>query len=72
MIAGSPDGINDKTTFGIKCPSTEKTHLNYINKDGVITARYYAQVQIQMYCANRNKCYFCVQAVILKKIMKSL
>ncbi|KAF9409692.1 hypothetical protein HW555_010982 [Spodoptera exigua] len=24
MIAGSPDGINDKTTFEIKCPSTEK------------------------------------------------
>lgn len=67
MIAGSPDGINDKTTFEIKCPSTEKTHLNYIDKDGVITARYYAQVQIQMYCANRNKCYFCVASSDFEK-----
>lgn len=60
MIAGSPDGICEKnTTIEIKCPSTKKTENKYI-KDGAITKQYYAQVQVQMYCANVNKSYFCV------------
>lgn len=38
---------------------TKKTENKYI-KDGAITKQYYAQVQVQMYCAKVNKSYFCV------------
>lgn len=60
MIAASPDGINKKTTFEIKCPVSTKTSENYINKEGRINEKYYAQVQIQMYCTQANESYFCV------------
>lgn len=67
MIAGSPDGICEKIyNIEIKCPSSEKTEKNYI-KNGAITKQYYAQVQIQMYCANLNKSYFCVASSDFEK-----
>lgn len=67
MIAGSPDGICEKIyTIEIKCPSSKKTEKNYI-KNGAITKQYYAQVQIQMYCANLNKSYFCVASSDFEK-----
>lgn len=60
VIAGSPDGILERnTTIEIKCPSSNKTEKNYI-KNGVICKKYYGQVQMQMYCANLKKSYFCV------------
>lgn len=49
IVAGLPDGINKKTTFEIKCPTTE-TALNCIAKDGVITERYYAQFKMHKIC----------------------
>lgn len=67
MVAGSPDGINNKTTFEIKCPSSEKTAQHYINKDGTISKKYFAQVQMQMYCAKGNKSYFCVASSDFKE-----
>lgn len=62
MIAISPDGIVNKITFEIKCPTTDKTAQTYIDKAGRITKKYYAQVQIQiqMYCACADESYFCV------------
>lgn len=60
MIAISPDGIVNKITFEIKCPTTDKTAQTYIDKEGRITKKYYAQVQIQMYCACADESYFCV------------
>lgn len=60
MIAGSPDGINSqKGLIEIKCPSTAKNVENYI-KDGKLTKKCFAQVQIQMFCAKVNQSYFCV------------
>lgn len=60
MVAGSPDGINNKTTFEMKsqCPSSDKTTQNYIDDNGTILNKYFAQVQMQIYCAKGNKSYF--------------
>lgn len=60
MIAASPDGRNENTTFEIKCPVSAKTSENYIDKEGRIKEKYFAQVQIQMYCAHATESYFCV------------
>lgn len=60
MIAGSPDGIYKKSTLvEIKCPTSVKTLTNYI-KDGAVTKKYMAQVQMQMFCAKAEKSFFCV------------
>lgn len=60
MIAASPDGRYQNTTFEIKCPVSAKTSENYIDKEGRIKEKYFAQVQIQMYCAHTTESYFCV------------
>lgn len=48
MIAALPDGITEKNTFEIKCPTTDNISIKKENKEGKITERYLAQVQIQM------------------------
>ncbi|KAL4714235.1 hypothetical protein ACJJTC_009587 [Scirpophaga incertulas] len=60
IIAASPDGKSGKITFEIKCPASEKTLKSFANEEGKITAKYFAQIQKQMYCAHANESYFCV------------
>ncbi|XP_028170878.1 uncharacterized protein LOC114360375 [Ostrinia furnacalis] len=59
MIAGSPDGISTKGIIEIKCPSNEKNREYYI-KNGQLSEKCLAQVQIQMYCVKAKLTYFCV------------
>lgn len=60
MLAASPDGIlNGDTVVEIKCPTTEKTYKTYISNNE-ITAKYYAQVQLQMHITKLSECLFCV------------
>ena len=59
MIAASPDGIANDIIVEIKCPSKAKSMDKYL-KNGVISEKCKAQVQIQMYAAGVKKCYFCV------------
>ncbi|KAL4721614.1 hypothetical protein ACJJTC_011667 [Scirpophaga incertulas] len=60
MLAASPDGIlNNDTIIEIKCPSSENTFKNYINTKN-ITAKFNAQVQLQMFALGFKKCLFCV------------
>jgi putative phage-type endonuclease len=53
----SPDGlVSDAAVLEIKCPkSTTFFKLVATNE---IDAKYYAQMQMQMLCTNRNKAYF--------------
>ncbi|KAJ8909481.1 hypothetical protein NQ315_015411, partial [Exocentrus adspersus] len=59
MIAASPDGLLKDAVIEIKCPAKTKTKDSYI-KNGVITEKCKAQVQLQMYATGVEKCYFCV------------
>lgn len=59
MIAASPDGIMKNAIIEIKCPTSDTTKNNYI-KNGEITPKYLAQIQLQMYTSKIDKCYFCV------------
>lgn len=56
--AGSAS-ISKDAVLEIKCPTQKKAIVNYI-KDGQITGRYLAQVQMQMHVTGRKQCYFCV------------
>lgn len=59
IIAASPDGIMKDAIIEIKCPMKAKAKDNYI-KNGIITDKCKAQVQLQMYATGFKKCYFCV------------
>jgi hypothetical protein len=57
---GSPDGLSSTATYEVKCPSTVKSQSYYISSDGTPTPKIMAQLQMQMFLANREKCYLCV------------
>ncbi|XP_028177249.1 uncharacterized protein LOC114365027 [Ostrinia furnacalis] len=59
MIAASPDGITNDAIIEIKCPTKAKTKESYL-KNGNITKKFMAQVQLQMYATGYKKCFFCV------------
>jgi len=59
MIAASPDGLVKDAVIEIKCPTKAKAKDRYL-KNGVITEKCKAQVQLQMYATGLKKCYFCV------------
>lgn len=56
MITASPDGLMKDATIKIKCSTKEKSEESYL-KNGLITEKCKAQVQLQMYTTGR---YFCV------------
>ncbi|XP_047543251.1 uncharacterized protein LOC125075585 [Vanessa atalanta] len=59
MLAGSPDGICDDCIIEIKCPISDKTYLNYV-KNGKLSKKCFAQMQMQMFLSGIKNCYFCV------------
>ena len=68
-ICSTPDAIvrtseGELITLEIKCPSSckgKKISTSYLSNGALkINHPYYCQVQIQMYCANVEKCHFCV------------
>lgn len=59
IIGASPDGVCDNFTLEIKCPSREKTVENYV-KDGIVTPKCKAQIQLQMHSFHKKKAMFCV------------
>lgn len=60
ILGASPDAICEEYVVEIKCPMFDRTVSNYLTKDKKITARYMAQVQLQMHIFNKKKCLFCV------------
>ena len=60
LFGASPDAINDDYVVEIKCPSSNKTVNNYITKKDDLKMKYYAQIQLQMHMAKREKGLFCI------------
>lgn len=59
VMGASPDARGDDFVVEVKCPSKEKTVQNYI-LNGKITAKYHAQIQLQMFASGTKKGLFCV------------
>lgn len=59
IFGASPDGISDNYVVEVKCPSKEETVRQYIENEK-LKPKYYAQIQIQMFFANKQKGLFCV------------
>ncbi|CAG9773664.1 unnamed protein product [Ceutorhynchus assimilis] len=59
IFGASPDAITKHHCIEIKCPSRADTTENYY-KNGTITEKCYAQVQLQMFLCDRQKSLFCV------------
>lgn len=59
IFGASPDGISEEYVIEIKCPFSTKTVERYI-KNGIISKKFYYQVQLQMMFAKRQKALFCV------------
>nr|CAH7746889.1 unnamed protein product [Callosobruchus chinensis] len=55
-----PDALCAEYILKIKCPQHEKNIRNYLSTDNKITAKYNAQVQLQMFLLNKKKCLFCL------------
>jgi len=54
----SPDGlIGEKDIFELKCPKMA-THIGYL-RDGSFPTEYHGQVQGNLYCAARDRVFFC-------------
>lgn len=58
VIGASPDAISDDYVVEIKCPTSKKSASRYLTRDDQITAKYNAQLQLQMYIAKKIKDYF--------------
>lgn len=59
IFGASPDAVSTDFCIEIKCPSKDKTVEFYI-KDGNIMKKPFAQIQLQMFLANKRKGLFCV------------
>ncbi|KAJ8674378.1 hypothetical protein QAD02_012823 [Eretmocerus hayati] len=69
FIGASPDGETDNAVIELKCPSNEKTAKNY-HEGNVIKDKYRAQLQVQMFFANKSIGYFCVASPNVEKDKK--
>ncbi|KAI4458131.1 hypothetical protein MML48_7g00011584 [Holotrichia oblita] len=63
MIAASPDGVANDAIVEIKCPTKAKSMDKYL-KNGVISEKCKAQVQIQMYAAGVKVLFLCCRQKI--------
>lgn len=60
IFGASPDALYDDYCVEVKCPTSEKSISFYLTKDKRISAKYNAQVQLQMFLLNKTKCLFCI------------
>ncbi|KAF2879384.1 hypothetical protein ILUMI_26779 [Ignelater luminosus] len=60
MFGASPDALFKYHVVEVKCPSSTATVHNYITANNEITAKYKAQVQLQMHILQKYKCIFAV------------
>lgn len=60
IIAASPDAICEDFIVEVKCPTSERAMSRYIKNDKEISAKYMAQIQMQMHLFRKPKALFCV------------
>lgn len=59
VLGASTDGIAEDCILEIKCPLSNKNIDKYV-KEGVVVQKYNAQIQLQMFFARKEKCFFCI------------
>ncbi|XP_022900417.1 uncharacterized protein [Onthophagus taurus] len=59
IFGASPDGISEKYCIEIKCPQAQN-YVKYIDNEGKISKKGYAQLQLQMLFSQRKHGLFCV------------
>lgn len=57
-LGASPDGINDEAVLEVKCPYGQREKNPPEFKTAEQQMHYYAQMQIEMFCAERYQCTF--------------
>lgn len=60
FFGASPDAVSGTHVVEVKCPAKKSTVSKYILADGSVNRRFYAQLQTQMFLANKKKGFFCV------------
>ncbi|CAG9793094.1 unnamed protein product [Diatraea saccharalis] len=69
IMGASPDGESSVYSIEIKCPS-EKAMGRYVSSGNSVTAKYMAQVQLQMHFSNKAQALFCVAHPDFEKTKK--
>ncbi|XP_060807339.1 uncharacterized protein LOC132903320 isoform X2 [Amyelois transitella] len=72
IMGASPDGESSVYSIEIKCPTSVKAMGRYISSENKVTAKYMAQVQLQMHFSNKVKALFCVADPDFEKTKKIL
>lgn len=60
FVGASPDAVCDEFVVEVKCPAKVDSFKKYLTKNNEVTARYKAQIQLQMFFYKKNKALFCV------------
>ncbi len=61
-FCATPDGLSSELVVEIKMPSTQEEYEKYLINNETIPAKYFAQIQMQMFLASRQKALYCVVA----------
>lgn len=62
FFCATPDGLSDELVVEIKLPSTQDEYKKYLINSEKIPPKYFAQIQMQMFLASRDKALYCVVA----------
>lgn len=62
IFCAAPDGLGSELVVEIKMPSTQEEYEKYLINNETIPPKYFAQIQMQMFLANREKALYCVVA----------
>lgn len=62
FFCATPDGLSDELVVEIKMPSTQEEYEKYLVNNETIPPKYFAQIQMQMFLASREKALYCVVA----------
>lgn len=62
FFCATPDGVSSEFVVEIKMPSTQEEYEKYLINNETIPPKYFAQIQMQMYLASRDKALYCVVA----------
>ncbi|KAJ6644048.1 hypothetical protein Bhyg_09014 [Pseudolycoriella hygida] len=62
FFCATPDGLSSELVVEIKMPSTQEEYEKYLINNEKIPPKYFAQIQMQMFVASREKALYCVVA----------
>jgi len=66
IFGSSPDAINDKYVLEVKCPTSLRTKEHFV-KNGILSDKSSAQIQLQMFLSKREQGFFCVASPDFEK-----